>query len=144
MIVTHEKFPLYIMLAFVLLFGLYGLIRGYRLLTGPSINITFPVYGQILPSQNYVLRGTAKNVAFIYLNDRKIFTNKEGVIEEYMAALPGYNVITLKANDKFGREVSKKIAFYATASVPRIASTTASSTLQTKYGEEKTSTGTDN
>src|SRR3989338_2412312 len=50
--------------------------------------------------------GNAKNAIHLRLNGRPIFMDQAGNWQETIALLPGYNVVEIKAEDKFGnREV---------------------------------------
>jgi len=54
------------------------------------------------------IKGNAKNATHISLNGREIFINKEGFFTEPIALLPGFSVMTLEAQDKFGNRAEKK------------------------------------
>ena len=43
------------------------------------------------------------------MNDRKIFIDQQGNFKEKILLSYGYNIITMKANDKFGRNTKKKL-----------------------------------
>ena len=46
--------------------------------------------------------GNAKNAVHILLNGREIFTDQKRNFQETIALLPGYNIVNIKATDKFG------------------------------------------
>ena len=48
------------------------------------------------------ITGNAKNAIKLTLNDREISIDQEGNFEETIALLSGYNIISIKAQDKFG------------------------------------------
>ncbi len=48
------------------------------------------------------ITGTAKNAVDISINDREISIDQDGNFNETIALLPGYNIIDIKAQDKFG------------------------------------------
>ncbi len=48
------------------------------------------------------ITGNARNAIKLTLNGREIPINQEGDFKETMALLPGYNIISLRAEDKFG------------------------------------------
>ena len=54
------------------------------------------------------IKGNAKNATYLSLNGREIFIDKEGSFNEKVALLPGYSVLTLDAEDKFGNHAEKK------------------------------------
>src|SRR5688500_16342132 len=88
---------------------LYAYNRFEGFLAGPSIEIDSPPNGSTVNTVLLTLEGIAKQVAFITLNDRQIFVNEEGAIYEQMLLFPGYNIISLKATDRFGRKIEKRL-----------------------------------
>lgn len=73
------------------------------LLLGPQI--TFIETGQS-PTEAPVteLVGKAQNITYLTLNGRAIFTDQHGVFNETLVLNEGYNLITLVAYDRYGRE----------------------------------------
>ncbi|MCE9585358.1 hypothetical protein K8Q94_01930 [Candidatus Nomurabacteria bacterium] len=53
------------------------------------------------------IKGNAKNAINITLNGREISINQQGDFDETIILLSGYNVIDIKAKDKFGKEDEK-------------------------------------
>lgn len=87
----------------------YSLYQAQNLINGPQISVTTPINGSTVDNSSVLITGTAKNVAFISLNDRQIFIDEHGTFNEELLLGSGYNVWKLEAKDKFGRIVSKKI-----------------------------------
>lgn len=54
------------------------------------------------------IKGSAKNAIYLSLNGREIFIDKDGSFTEPVALLPGLSVVTLDAQDKFGKTSEKK------------------------------------
>lgn len=54
------------------------------------------------------IKGSAKNAVYLSLNGREIFIDKDGSFTEPLALLPGLSVVTLDAQDKFGKTSEKK------------------------------------
>lgn len=54
------------------------------------------------------IKGSAKNAVYLSLNGREIFIDKEGKFNESVALLPGLGVVTIDAQDKFGKVAEKK------------------------------------
>lgn len=55
-----------------------------------------------------LIKGTATKAIHLTLNGREIFIDKDGNFSEYISILPGFSVIALKAEDKFGNIAEKK------------------------------------
>jgi len=89
----------------VVVFALYGISRSQGFLKGPQIAISSPINGTISSNSAVKITGRAKNISLLYLNGRKIFTNEDGLFEESLLLAHGYNIIEIKAQDKFNREI---------------------------------------
>ncbi len=95
-------------LAFLGIAG-YSLYQAKNLIRGPQITIDTPLNGSTSDNPAVVIKGRAKNIAYISLNDRQIYVDKDGIFNEELLMAPGYNMWQIQAKDKFGRIVSKKI-----------------------------------
>ena len=76
---------------------------------GPTVKITSPQDGLQTNSQLITVSGTAKQIAFLYLNDEKIYTNQAGQFSEPLLLDQGYNIISVRAEDRFDRTVKKTV-----------------------------------
>lgn len=95
-------------ICFLLLsFGIYGFFKARIFMAGPQITITSPINGQSVPESLAVITGKAINVANLYLNGRKIFTDKNGDFSESLLLANGYNTIELSGADKFNRKINR-------------------------------------
>lgn len=92
---------------FILVIALYSYNRSRNLIAGPSIVIEYPASGFVATSTLLELRGIAKNISSLTLNDRAIFTDEQGVFRDVVALSEGYNPIEVSARDRFGRTVSE-------------------------------------
>lgn len=87
----------------------YGALKTRNVLLGPEISIDYPQSGSTILSPLVTVSGQAKRIAKIYFNDRKIFTDDTGAFKESLLLARGYNILEFKAEDGFGREVTKKV-----------------------------------
>ena len=78
-------------------------------LKGPQLNITSPTSGTSTDQTFISIEGFAGNVSFITMNDNQIFIDESGVFKEKLLLAPGYNIIEVKAKDRFGRIISRKV-----------------------------------
>lgn len=90
-------------------FGGYGLYKAKAYLEGPRIFIDYPKNGQIVNQSFVEISGMSLNVSSLYLNGRQIFPDKSGNFNDGLLLAPGYNIIELKGNDKFGRETKEEL-----------------------------------
>ncbi len=92
---------------------LFIIVAGYsyyemrNFLAGPKIEIISPKDGELKNQSLINIKGTAKNISKLFLNDRQIFTDEKGVFNEELLLSLGYNIIEIKAEDKFNREIKK-------------------------------------
>src|SRR5690606_11152957 len=95
--------PKYILTAiFFISLITYSAFQARFLILGPQISISNPTHGLAVPAQLVFVEGRAKNVAWLSLNDRQIFTNEEGYWSEKLLVSEGLSITTVKARDRFG------------------------------------------
>lgn len=84
--------------AFFILITVYTILGSKDLIFGVRIrNVNLAV-----PEANIIkLTGNAKNAVNLTLNGREISVDKQGNFSETIALLSGYNIISIKAKDKF-------------------------------------------
>jgi len=80
-----------------------------KLVFGPKIEVFSPTNGALISNSLTEVSGIAKNINNISLNDRKIFVDEQGNFKEKLLLSYGYNIITIKASDKFGRNTERII-----------------------------------
>jgi hypothetical protein len=97
----------WLILIFIAVFAVYGFVRAESFLLGPKISIDSPENGQTFTAPDVEIIGHASNISLLYLNGRQIFTDKNGNFKEILLLAKGYNIIELKAKDKFNREIKK-------------------------------------
>jgi hypothetical protein len=101
-----RKFLLY---SFFVIVILYSLFQAQKIIKGPSIEIFNPKSGATYSQTLIEVEGMAKNVAYLNMNGRPIFTDKNGYFKEKFLLSPGYNVIKLDAEDKFKKYTEQKL-----------------------------------
>ena len=94
------------MILFIIVAG-YSYYEMRNFLAGPKIEIISPKDGELKNQSLINIKGTAKNISKLFLNDRQIFTDEKGVFNEELLLSLGYNIIEIKAEDKFNREIKK-------------------------------------
>jgi hypothetical protein len=86
---------------FILLVG-YALFVSKDLLFGVKIKNVNLTDGATYTESVIKVTGNAKNAIKLTLNGREISINQAGDFNETIALLSGYNIINLRAEDKFG------------------------------------------
>lgn len=87
----------------------YAYLQSREYLRGPVIAIMEPEGGSISTTSRITLRGSSKNISFLTLNGRQIFTDEQGRFRESLFLSDGYNIMTLEAKDRFGHSVEKRL-----------------------------------
>jgi len=103
---------LFIIIFSVFLLISYGLFNARNLIIGPTIEIFSPSSETETKENTIIIKGRAKNITFLSLNERPIFVDKEGFFEERLLISAGFNIIQLKARDRFKQETLKTIEIY--------------------------------
>jgi bacillopeptidase F len=110
----------YVKIIFIVLFSIFIIgyfIFNFRIfIAGPSIVVTSPQNGEETDKDLVEITGKAQNTNFISINDRPIFVDNEGNFKEFLLLSAGYNIIVIKAQDKFERKISKNIEVISKAS----------------------------
>ena len=98
------------MIALIVLFIVgYAAFRSEDLIRGPKIQVTSPSTGETMESENVNISGKAERIATLFMNGRQVFTDDKGNFNESLLLAYGYNIIELKAKDKFGRATSRTL-----------------------------------
>lgn len=87
----------------------YAYLKTKDFIAGPQITILSPINGTTLSDPLVVVTGVAKNISSISLDDRPIFVDDKGNFKEKLLLYSGYNIITVKAEDRYKRRVEKKL-----------------------------------
>ena len=87
---------------FFLFIIIFAFLRSYDLIFGVKIRNVNITDGAKVVESVMEIKGNAKNATFLTLNGREISIDKEGNFNETIALLSGYNIINIRAKDKFG------------------------------------------
>lgn len=101
------KISLFVLLALIII--VYTGFQAQKLISGPIIDIYTPENGATYNQTLIEISGRARNISYLYLDDRPIFTDKDGYFKEKILLSPGYNVIKLDATDKFKSHTEKRL-----------------------------------
>ena len=97
-----------ISLFLICLFG-YGAFEVWAYATGPKITVTSPKNGAVVSESLISIDGQGENTKVITLNDRPIVVDEAGNFSEKILLSYGYNVLELKAEDRFGKKTQQEL-----------------------------------
>ena len=92
-----------VILTLIFIFAFYGFYKARGFLAGPEITLNEPRNGRELKNSFVKVSGSAKNIAAIFLNGKRIFVDEKGFFSENLLLAKGYNIIEVRATDKFGK-----------------------------------------
>lgn len=90
------------------IFG-YGFYEVWNYVTGPQITLISPTDGLAVSESLITIEGRTKNTKVITLNDRPIVVSEIGNFSEQVLLSYGYNILILKAEDRFGKKTEEKL-----------------------------------
>lgn len=98
-----------VLVIFFLLVVLYTLYQARALILGPRISIENPIDGATVNSPVVTIEGWARDTAWLNLNGRQIFTDESGSWSEKLIVQEGVSIMTVHAQDRFGRETEERL-----------------------------------
>lgn len=87
-------------------------------LSGPQLEIVAPSDGFVTAESPLVVSGRARYITKITLNGNPIFIDESGAFQRALPLLPGYQVIEVSVQDRFGRTRTERISGLYTPAIP--------------------------
>lgn len=102
-----------LILSMFLFMTFYGFYNARGMIIGPTLDIYSPSSENLETIDKIInVKGEAKNISSITLNERRIMVDTEGFFEEKVLLSPGSNIVEITAKDRFKNEVKKVIKVY--------------------------------
>lgn len=100
-----DRITIRILLATLVLVGIggYAFFEFGKLRHGPIVTIENPLNGAVTSSPVVDIKGVAKNIVKITMNDREISILPNGDFDQKFVLSPGSNKVKLSGVDRFGR-----------------------------------------
>ena len=117
MIMTRTR-SIKIFVRFFLIAGLFGFIIFYSFFRSKSISegvllsVSGIENGQTFEEEVLRIDGRAERAKYISINGREILLDEESNFKEIIVLSPGYNIITIKALDRFKKEKNEVYEIY--------------------------------
>ena len=80
-----------------------------QLILGPRVTIETPADGSAFTEPKINIVGKAENITSLSLNGRPIFIDESGNFREELLLQKGYTILTIGAEDRFGRKTKKQL-----------------------------------
>ncbi|MDO8493613.1 MAG: hypothetical protein Q7S19_03675 [bacterium] len=90
----------------IIIFG-YTLYEARFLIDGPELVIFSPKNHVTVTDSLLEIHGQVKNLSSLTINGRLIMIRPDGLFDDKLLLLDGYNTIEAKVKNKFGQETSK-------------------------------------
>jgi hypothetical protein len=81
----------------------YAFFRSKDLIFGVKIKNVNLTDGAVVTESILEVKGNARNAIKLSLNGKEISVNQQGDFDETISLLSGYNIVNLRAEDKFGK-----------------------------------------
>ena len=111
---TKKIFKIVLVLVLFIFIIVFAFFRSKNLIFGVKIKDVNIITTEALPMDSIgkasgirKITGNTKNATSLVLNGREISINQQGDFDETIALLSGYNIINIKAQDKFGHSDEK-------------------------------------
>lgn len=92
----------------IVLFSGYALFQARHVLRGPILVVDEPSAMAVIDGPVVTIRGTTYNAVNLLISGRKVYVNEEGVFEETLPLPLGYSIMTIEAEDRYGRRVAQE------------------------------------
>jgi hypothetical protein len=99
-------------LIFVVALTGYVFFQARALILGPQVSIESPRDGEVVTEEVVSVSGQSRDIAWIELNGRQIFTDQDGFWEEKLLVSSGASIMTVKARNRFGRIDEESVLIY--------------------------------
>lgn len=100
---------IFVWLAVIIAVSGYVFFNTRLFIEGPQIVIDDSYDGSVFNEKLIHINGKVFNSSFISINDRPISIDEQGNFSERILLQNGYNIISIKANDKFERQVTETL-----------------------------------
>lgn len=99
----------FVVLAIVVI---YGLFEARPLLSGPSLDVSAPVDGEVIADGMVTITGESARVTSLTLNGMPLLPDQQGQFIATLAFPKGTSILTFVAQDRFNRTVTATRTIY--------------------------------
>ncbi len=114
---------------------IYAISRSFQYTRGPSITIFQPSDWTTIGASITDIEGRVDRVNVLKLNGQAISMDEQGHFKETITIFPGSNIITLHAEDQFGRSIETLLHINGSVDFPANISTSTQKSKETNSAE---------
>jgi len=103
---------IFVFVAFILVIGVYALIRSLPYSKGPSITVLYPIDGMEISTSTIEILGRVDRVNELYVNGYPISIDEQGNFSMILVTQNGLNLLDIKGKDQFDRTTETLIRYY--------------------------------
>ncbi len=85
--------------------GIYTVLKMKDVIWGVDVVVRGVVDGETVTEPKITLEGNARNIKLLTINDRIIGVGENGEFRDSLLLAPGYNIVSIKGDDKFGKHI---------------------------------------
>jgi hypothetical protein len=102
-----KTFNVFLILGLFLFIGIYTALNTKFLVRGVALEIYGIEDGKVYEVGYLDIEGNARRSVQLLINGRDVSVSQDGDFHDVLVLLPGYNIITVTAEDRFGK-ITKK------------------------------------
>ena len=88
--------------------GIYTVMKMKDVIWGVQVTVRGVIDGETVTEPKITLEGNARNIEVLTINDRVVGGSEDGEFRDSLILSPGYNVVSIKGDDKFGKHISQQ------------------------------------
>ena len=113
LVITPKRISLIVFVLFLILVGLYFYREIGFLTKAPALEVSQPPTDITIKQETFEIIGTTDPSAYLTVNDKEVYINKEGNFKTEVNLLEGVNTITIQAKNRFDKinEIIRRIIY---------------------------------
>ena len=101
--------------AVLLILILYGSVKAWPLIAGPTLSIASPTNNESFPGGIVSVQGRALRAALLTLDGMPLLHDQNGDFSSTLTFPRGGSILTFSATDRFGRSVAETLSIFVPA-----------------------------
>lgn len=113
LVITPKRISLIVFVLFLILIGLYFWREIGFLTKAPALEVSQPPTDITIKQETFEIIGTTDSSAYLTVNNKEVYIDKQGEFKTEVNLLEGVNTITIQAKNRFDRtnEIIRRIIY---------------------------------